>query len=232
MKSYIFPWLINQYPDPVVNEGCQEFEVNNTIISNFVLQNLVPIVGVKPYPLNELMLMTASFNRLKPSKVFEWGTNIGKSARIFYEIARGFRIKTEIYSIDLPDSVYHGEHPGKLRGKYVKKISDVHLYQGDGLMKSLAIYNQFTEHYRTLFFLDGDHNYTSILRELRGIIKNTQNAGILVHDTFYQSRKSNYNIGPYKAVNKILSEYPGIFKIITTGMGLPGMVFLLPHKLK
>src|SRR5207245_8967376 len=65
--------------DPAVNVNCSEFEVNNWIISEFIFQKLVPIVGVTPYPINELALMVSAVCRLKPTHIFEWGTHIGKS---------------------------------------------------------------------------------------------------------------------------------------------------------
>src|ERR1043166_6020595 len=51
--------------DPAVNVHCQEFEVNNWLVSEFVLKTLVPIVGTHPFPLNELVLMVAAVCRLK-----------------------------------------------------------------------------------------------------------------------------------------------------------------------
>ncbi|MDQ3112117.1 MAG: hypothetical protein M3R17_19715, partial [Bacteroidota bacterium] len=73
------------FKDPSLNENASEFEVNNWVVSEFVIDKLVPAVGMHPFPINELMLMTASVCRFKPELIFEWGTNIGKSARVFYE---------------------------------------------------------------------------------------------------------------------------------------------------
>ena len=79
------------------NPSATEFEVNNWAISEFVLSRLVPVVGVHPYPLNELMLMAAAICRFKPTHVFEWGTNVGASARVFHEAGRHFSIPLEIH---------------------------------------------------------------------------------------------------------------------------------------
>ena len=57
--------------DPAVNTHCAEFEVNNWIISEFVVGTLVPIVGVHPFPLNELFLMVSAVCRLKPDYIVE-----------------------------------------------------------------------------------------------------------------------------------------------------------------
>jgi hypothetical protein len=47
---------------------------------------------------------------------------------------------------------------------------------------------------------------------------------ILVHDTFYQSPDSGYNIGPFKAVQEIVAS--GKFTVLETKTGLPGMTLL------
>ena len=93
----------HNYRDPNVNTHCTEFEINNWVISDFIVNCLVPIVGVHPFPLNELQLMVGTVCRFQPTHIFEWGTNIGKSARIFYETTNSFKIDAEIHSIDLPD---------------------------------------------------------------------------------------------------------------------------------
>ena len=184
--------------NPIVNDHCNEFEVNNWLISKFILNKIIPIIGIKPYPINELLLMVATVCRLKPSYIFEWGTHIGKSVRIFYETTKYFKITSKIHSIDLPDKVLHTEHPGINRGKLVKNIKRVNLYQGDGLAVVSKLCRQLKPS-RSLFFLDGDHQYRSVKREIAGITKNIPKAHILIHDTFNQSKRSGYNTGPYRA---------------------------------
>lgn len=210
--------------DPVRNPGAEAFEVDNWVVSRFVLKKIVPAVGIKPFPLNELQLMVSAVCRLKPTHIFEWGTHIGKSARIFYETAKYFNTPLEIHSIDLPDDVEHVENPHSKRGKLVKGKPGVFLHLGDGLNTALGIYRTLPPGSRALFFLDGDHAYESVKRELEGIIANVLDAKILVHDTFYQSADSGYNIGPFKAVQEAIEK--GKFKVIETKTGLPGMTFL------
>jgi cephalosporin hydroxylase len=210
-----------------LNQHCSEFEVNNWVISKFVVHKLVPIVDVLPFPVNEQMLMVAAVCRLKPTHIFEWGTNIGKSARVFYETCRALGIDTEIHSIDLPDDVDHVEHPGAKRGYLVKNIEAVKLHLGDGLDTSLRILAQVRDrHPRPLFFLDGDHSYASVKRELKEITEKVPHAHILLHDTFYQSEESGYNIGPYQAVSELLKDKAGTFRILSQNIGLPGMTLL------
>jgi cephalosporin hydroxylase len=211
----------------VRNQCCSEFEVNNWAISKFVIHKLVPIVDVLPFPLNEQMLMVAAVCRLKPTHIFEWGTNIGKSARIFHETCKALGIDTEIHSIDLPDDVEHVEHPGAKRGHLVKNIKSVKLHLGDGLDTSLQILAQVrNQHPRPLFFLDGDHSYSSVKRELEVITEKVPDAHILLHDTFFQSEESGYNIGPYQAIADVVGAETGKYRILSQNIGLPGMTLL------
>lgn len=155
------------------------------------------------------------------------GTGIGKSARIFHETCKHFKINSEIHSIDLPGNAEHVEHPREKRGKLVKGIKKVNLYQGDGLKVSLEIYNRIKKKKVVpLFFCDGDHEYRSVKRELETIIKSVPNANIFIHDTFYQSSNSGYNIDPYQAVQKLLKSLPKRYKLLETKTGLPGMTLL------
>ncbi len=220
--------------EAVVNPHCHELEVNNWAISEFILQRLVSVVGIQPYPINEQCLMAAAVCALKPALIFEWGTNLGKSARIFYETARQFKVRTQIYSIDLPDDVEHVEHPGEKRGMYVRRLEGVHLLQGDGLETSLSVYRERMASLSlvdkrvakaSLFFIDGDHGYDSVKRELEGIIGAVPEANILLHDTFFQSPESHYNIGPYQAVQDVLRTAPP-YRILRQDLGLPGMTLL------
>jgi cephalosporin hydroxylase len=212
--------------DPTVNVTCSEFEVNNWVVSEFLVSRLVPAVGIHPFPVNELFLMVAAVCRLKPTHIFEWGTHLGKSARVFYETGKYFGLGVEIHSVDLPDEIVHREHPGQQRGILVKGLRGVHLHQGDGLTVSLEIHRRISKPAKTLVFLDGDHRHGSVKRELDGIMTNLPEADILLHDTFFQSEESGYNIGPYQAVTEALSAVPNRYKVLSTNMGLPGMTLL------
>ena len=89
------------YKDPALNLSSTEFEVNNWIVSEFVIHRLAPIVGTHPFPLDELMMMTAATCRFKPEIIFEWGTNIGKSARIFYPFSAISQITLQVADLVL-----------------------------------------------------------------------------------------------------------------------------------
>ncbi len=216
-------------PNPSKNENCSEFEVDGWEVSKFVLEKIVPVAGMHPFPLQELMLMTSSVCRVKPPLIFEWGTHIGKSARIFHETVTHFGLASHVHSIDLPDDVSHVEHPGEKRGALVQGIAGVTLHQGDGLSNSLGIWNAAGKPERPLFFVDGDHSYESVRREIDGILDEIPSAALLLHDTFYQSSESGYNIGPYQAVQETLEKFPGRFQAIHSGLSLPGMTLLYPR---
>jgi len=214
--------------DVVPNPAATEFEVNNWVISDLVLSRLVPIVGVHPYPLNELMLMAGAICRFRPTHVFEWGTNVGASARVFFETARHFNIPLEIHSIDLPGDIEHVEHPGSRRGKLVKGRQGVSLHLGDGLETSLAIYRTLPKSSRVLFFVVGDHSYESVKREQEALVTQVAAPKVLLHDTFFQSPDAGYNVGPHLAVRDVLDGLPPgrRLQMMETKTGLPGMTLV------
>ena len=215
-------FIITQYP--VKNANCTEFEVDNWVLSQFIIKKLISVVGFHPFPLNELFLMTAAIVRSKPDVILEWGTNIGKSARIFFEMIKYFRINCEIHSIDLPDNVFHSEHPHEKRG-YLVKNKNVNLHLGDGIEVSLKLLKDGSFK-KPLFFLDGDNSYDSVKRELEIIMENIPNANILIHDTFFQSEESGYNIGPFVAIKDCLNNTNNSYNQLSLNTGLPGMTLL------
>lgn len=212
--------------DPIVNDTSTELEVNINQLSSFIIKDLLPIIGVSPFPITELLLMSSAVVKLKPNYIFEWGTHLGISARIFHEICKKYDINVTVHSIDLPDDIKHIEHPGEKRGIKVKGIKNVILHQGDGLDTALKIANKLENKSKILFLLDGDHSYDSVTRELHGISQVLPNASMIIHDTFYQSADSGYNIGPFEAVEDFLKNNPNHYKKISTDLGLPGMTLL------
>lgn len=217
---------VRTYESALVNPKSTEFEVNNWILSDFVVNQLVPVVGWHPFPLPELVLMSGAVVRFQPKAIFEWGTHIGKSARVFYETIKAFNVKATVHSFDLPDDVEHVEHPHEQRGMLVKGFKEVKLYQEDGVSGALRITKKYKlKDKDLLFFVDGDHSYESVKRELNAIIKNHPGAKVLLHDTLYQSKDSKYNIGPWKAIDEFLKTHKR-YKRLSTSTGLPGMTLL------
>jgi cephalosporin hydroxylase len=218
--------LAEVWPDPVPNPTASEFEVDLWTLSRFLLEKVVPVVGTHPYPLNELLLMTAAACRLRPSVVFDWGTHIGASARIFYECNKAFKLGYAIHSIDLPPDANHVEHPGQEYGRLVKGLVGVHLHRGNGIEVALEQWRKLGCPKRPLFFVDGDHAYESVRDELSQIFSTIPDASVLAHDTFFQSAEANYNVGPARAIDEIVGKIPGRFHVVKSGLGLPGMTLL------
>ena len=218
--------FVGDWPDPVRNPAASEFEVDLWTLSRFLLEKVVPVVGTHPYPLNELLLMTAAACRLRPSVVFDWGTHIGTSARIFYECNKAFKLDYEIHSVDLPPDVSHVEHPGQGHGRLVRGLERVHLHRGNGVEVALELWQKLGCPKRPLFFVDGDHAYESVRSELNQIFSAIPDASALAHDTFLQSAESNYNVGPARAIDEIVGKFPARFRVIKSGLGLPGMILL------
>jgi hypothetical protein len=81
-----------------------------------------------------------------------------------------------------------------------------------------------------VFFVDGDHSYDSVRRELEGIIESVEHPVVLLHDTFYQSSDSGYNTGPYRAIRDLLRQRGSAYKTIDTKTGLPGMTLVFHEK--
>ncbi|MCR9067186.1 MAG: class I SAM-dependent methyltransferase, partial [Cytophagales bacterium] len=218
-----------KYVDPVRNINSSQLEVDKWEVSDFVYKKIIPKVGVHPYPLDELMMMVSATVLIKPTHILEWGTHIGKSARVFYETITAFNIDGTVYSFDLPDDEDHIEHPREKRGALVRGLPNVKLYQEDALVKGIELYiDSDLKNKSSLFFVDGDHSYETVLNELEVIYKNVPDANVLLHDTFYQSIDSGYNTGPCQAIEKFLKESELDFRRMDTQLGLPGMTFLQP----
>ena len=75
----------------------------------------------------------------------------------------------------------------------------------------------------TLLFLDGDHSFDTVVKELE-LVTRIDDGAVLLHDTFYQPG-SGYNHGPYEAVNDFLKRH-AVEQVIHQNLGLPGMTYL------
>lgn len=196
-------------------------EADKWALSTFVIDKLIPIVGVRPYPLDELLLMSATVAYFRPGIIVEWGTHLGISARIFHEITSYLELPIPIHSVDLPPDVIHLENtlaPAQ-RGRYLKHLP-VQLHLGDGLSVALELIAE-ARGTLPLLFLDGDHSRDSVRRELHGLKEAATEAVVLVHDSFCQGPEAGYNCGPFEAISEFCAAY-GI-PMHSTVLGLPGM---------
>lgn len=137
-------------------------------------------LGIPAYGDDEVLFMADTALKLTPDDVFDWGTNVGASARIFWEITQmvGFG---RVHSVDLPADVEHIEHPGH---RYAQLLDgcDVDLHRGDGATISAELVRRLRP-YRPLFFVDGDHQADNVKRELETIYAAAPLAVCLIHDT-------------------------------------------------
>jgi hypothetical protein len=179
------------------------------------------VVGKRPYPLDELLLMTAAFQYLQPAVVVEIGTHARKSARIWWELSRMSVRRTAIHTIDLHDPS-HVEYPGKTLGRMIKGPAVVQHY-GDGFEVADRLLPTFARSDCWLF-LDGDHAYETVAKELTLVSRHPNVVGVLVHDTFYQPG-SEYNHGPYEAVTAFVAAHP-VLEVVHAHIGLPGMTYI------
>lgn len=204
------------------NQG-DGFQVDNYILSQFIVEELVHLVDHWPYPPPELHLMVAAVCWVQPHLIIEWGTNVGGSARIFWYTAKKFDIPCHIHSIDLPEGAYHSENIATNRAVHVRGLPDISLHYGDGLDIGLKILCD-NPGARCLFFLDGDHAYESVRRELEGIMGTSPKTPILMHDTH-----PSWHRGPREALHDALKTRPGVYRTASTEIGLPGMTFVYPN---
>jgi cephalosporin hydroxylase len=197
-------------------------EANKWALSEFITQALVPIVGVHPYPIDEQMLICSTVAYFQPDVIIEWGTHKGCSARIFHETTRFLGIPAEIHSIDLPASATHEENLTEAtnRAHLVRGLT-VTLHEGDGLSVARELCAAIKPPKTALFFLDGDHAYESVRRELSGVRGLVASAAVLVHDSFNQGPESGYNVGPYRALSEFAAAES--LPVHSTVLGLPGM---------
>lgn len=197
----------------------QHLETDKWALSSAV-NTLVGIVGVHPYPIDELFLMAAAYEYHRPAIVIDIGTHHGKSARIWHELGHLCSHDAVVHTIDLCDPD-HPENPGEQWGKYIRNLP-VQKHLGDGCeVATRLIAAQPDANY--LLFLDGDHSLETVRRELMLADAITEGC-LLLHDTFYQPN-ATYNHGPYEAIQECLARRSFV-QVIHQHAGLPGMTYL------
>ena len=204
-------------------------EANVVELDSFVLEKILPKTGLL-YPLAEISLMALVVDRVRPTHIFEWGTNIGSSAKIFHHITESLGMDIPIHTWDLPEDVPHGQHPKENHAKLAKGLALVHFHRDDGLRGALAQYQiEKTKDpkIRPLFFVDGDHSYASVIREITGIVSAQDEFNVLAHDTFVQKPDSKGQsreswVGCPTALELAAQDY----RWLNVGFGNPGMAYL------
>ncbi len=135
------------------------------------------------YGADEVTFLARCVIRARPTHVFEWGTNRGSSARIFYEIGNtlGNPLPFEVHSTELriEEAFRDRDHPGEGVGLFVRDLPVV-LHEGDGLLTTLDLVDDIHPA-MPFFFLDGYHSYDQVRLELRSLAPFA--APIVLHDS-------------------------------------------------
>jgi hypothetical protein len=133
---------------------------------------------------DEVLFMAKTMRDLRPGVVFEWGTNVGASARIFREAASVLGFSCEVHTFELPAELaaLDRDHPGERLGLHSGGVPGIWHHFGDGLYSALLLHARIRPS-RALFYLDGCHKAGVVLHELESIASAAPEAVILVHDT-------------------------------------------------
>jgi glycosyltransferase involved in cell wall biosynthesis len=218
-------------PAPAADHsGRWELELDKRQLSRIVCDKLVPIVGVHPYPLDEQLFMTAAVRWMRPDIIVEWGTHIGASARIFFEAKTALGLEAEVHTIDLPPGAGHIENLSdpRLRARLIAGMPVVR-HVGDGAERARGILSAGA-YRRPLFFIDGDHTFRSVLRELEAVRSMAPQAAILVHDTHFRKLAPGTCCDPWIAL-EVFCRRHGLPRWFSS-LGPPGigLTFLAPPR--
>lgn len=204
-------------------------EADTAALDRLILEKVIPQTGLL-YPLAEISLMALVVDRVQPTHIFEWGTNIGGSAKIFHTITEALGWNTEIHTWDLPEDISHGQHPGKEHGKLARGLPRVHFHREDGLtgaLEKLAAESAKNPSLRPLFFVDGDHSYASVIREIKGLISVQDEFHLLAHDTFVQKPDAKgQSRESWLGCPTALEAFAKDYRWLNVGFGNPGMAYL------
>lgn len=147
-------------------------------------QELIEKLELPGYGLDEVGFMEETVIWCKPSFIADWGTNLGSSARIFWELSYLHGLFPQIVTVDLPLALaaLDRDHAGGRTGILSKEKTIIHL-TGDGVIEALTRYVHYGRPEKALFFVDGDHSLHNVVRELNMIERLAPTAMILLHDT-------------------------------------------------
>lgn len=168
-------------------------------------------IGLHDYPDEHIALFQDTVERLKPTHIFEWGTNWGESARIWYELTEGQDPLCQIHTTDINMlGAPCGEHPGHLHGHWIRgqTVMDrprLHWRRGEGCETSIRLWKVLLPEH-SLFFIDDSHRVLANARYLRAISHECPPAVIIVHD-------SGVGGEPRAAVDSFLRRHGDGYKV-------------------
>lgn len=199
------------------------FEVDCWILSELLLKEVIPKIGVRPYPLNEQMLMAAAVAFVQPKIIVEWGTHLGKSARLFWQVKEALGLSgCRVCTVDSMNSD-QPEYPGAARGRYLGQTG-VEQIVGDGAQVAAQLIDGSCE--PVLLYVDGDHSREATKQDFALWPKLPAGSGLLAHDVFFQT-PSAYNVGPWESLQELVETHQEtIAQMQWQLLGLPGMAFM------
>lgn len=163
----------------------------------------VQTIELPGYGEDEVSFLAETVFALEPDFICEWGTNRGSSARIFYESCQLLRVTPWIYTVELPNKLapVTADHPGIQTGMFIRKLQGITAYRGDGITTAMKLYRRASPS-RPLFFVDGDHSFQTVYKELRTLLSEAKNAVVVVHDTNHPEGRGP--TGPAEAINALV----------------------------
>jgi predicted O-methyltransferase YrrM/2-polyprenyl-3-methyl-5-hydroxy-6-metoxy-1,4-benzoquinol methylase len=149
---------------------------------------------------------------VEEGSILEVGSYQGKSSLALYDgaIKRSVRNTPDIYCIE-PHEPFVGIYGGKFgpedRGAFYKIMLSTKAYQGVALinLSSEKVCKQW-EKPLGLVFIDGDHTYEGVLRDVRCWLPHIVANGLIVFDDALDP-----NIGPYRVIKELLNSKNFIF---------------------
>ena len=139
-------------------------------------------LGLLGYTPPEVTFLYETMETLRPGIIVEWGTNVGYSARILYEAKVLLGLRTAVHSVDIAREapILRPEDEGKERGHHVQGLN-VALHVGHGAQEAVSI-TAMSGRARPLFFVDDNHGYDMLSRDLEMLARDTPLAVLVVHD--------------------------------------------------
>jgi len=145
--------------------------------------DLIAKAEIPGYGTDEVEFIEETLLACRPKFIGEWGTNLGASARIFHELCVHHEIPAVINTVDLPEELesLDRDHSGIQTGDLLEGVP-VWRHRGDGVTVALEMWVRAGRP-PALFFLDGDHGFENVYRELVAIATVAPRAWMLLHDT-------------------------------------------------
>lgn len=179
-------------------------------LSPEIVKHLKEIGVVPQYGWEEVDLIYATILEYQPDIICEWGTNIGYSARLFAELIQEIGIDCPVHSTDITESAAKGRR-GEMAGPLVN------LHVGEGLELSLRLTGDAK---RPLFFLDDDHMFDHVRRQLYMIAEVEPGAVMLIHDVMKVEKVGGDSVWvahePHRAIMDFLSQHGGYEAVFVT----------------